>query len=598
LKDSFDLRPYSRVFVDSSAAMTLKQVENQYFMPLDSFHFGARYDSGRYDYWLQLEVANSSPTDTLHLSFNLVQNYVMTLLFYAFEQGQLTDSIVIHHLQRPHPQVEKTYFPSVRTIGFKLAPSSKKKIYVRLNNHYFPKPLQPMLFRAEAEVNFFYKELMYVMVWNIAFIAILIFALLLTLINFIQYQHRAFVYYAAYIAAQCLFYWSELAAHDQFTDCYFPMAARNYAYEDLISHGWIGFYMLFTYSFLDAKVSMPNLYRLSVYFIYFYSIAFGINCILIRQDYLLSMKWMSNALILLNVIGLIMVIYMFWFVRKNHLARYVLGGTLGYTIGSIFTRFTQGMSPFWDDSLIYHQIGVLVELFFFSTGLAYKAQKDAVEKERYFFENQQLIHEKERSIAQVRSQIAQDIHDEVGAGLTKISLSAQVAVLEASPELPKKLEKLGRDARHLARQLREIIFAMNPDFDHFHEMQAYFREVANDFWEESPILIHFDFPKPAVLDLKVPPDIKRQLLCIFKEAQNNIAKHANATEIHLVLKTVAKQDYLLEIRDNGKGFDYDEQHLISKGLSGMRRRAAQIKADFYIWSSPNNGTIIRVTGSF
>jgi hypothetical protein len=273
---------------------------------------------------------------------------------------------------------------------FKIAPLSQKKIYARLNNDHFPKDLQPMLFRAETEVNFFYKALMGVMVWNIAFIAILIFAFLLTLINFIQYQHRAFVYYAAYIAAQCLFYWRELAAHDQFTFCYFPVAWLDSPYDNPISHGWIPFYILFVSNFLNAKVSTPNLYRLGVYFISFYYAAFVIERILMRQDRLLSIKWMTYPIILLNVSALIMVIYMFWCVRKNILARYILGGTLGYTIGSIFTRFTQGTSPFWDDSLIYHQIGVLVELCFFSTGLAYKAQQDASEKERYIFENQRF----------------------------------------------------------------------------------------------------------------------------------------------------------------------------------------------------------------
>ena len=208
--------------------------------------------------------------------------------------------------------------------------------------------------------------------------------------------------------------------------------------------------------------------------------------------------------------------------------------------------------------------------------------------------------EKERSIAQLRNEIAQDIHDEIGIGLTKISLASQLAAhsLNTSKMMQDKLAALGKEARNLAAQTREIIFAVNPDFDQFSEMQAYFKDFAHIFWAETAIECHFDFPEHPS-DPSVSPDKKRQLLLIFKETQNNIAKHADATKVYLTLKITKKNHYLMEIYDNGKGFaplSMEAQNGFSKGLSGMQKRADMINALFSIESKEGQGAKIKVEG--
>ncbi len=202
--------------------------------------------------------------------------------------------------------------------------------------------------------------------------------------------------------------------------------------------------------------------------------------------------------------------------------------------------------------------------------------------------------EKER----LRTLIAQDIHDEVGSSLTKISLAAQVAsrlpnLSEA--ELKARMEALGADARHAAGHLREIVFAINPDYDNFEEMQAYFREVSREFWADGTVTLHLDFEKSKT-NPTVPPDVKRQLLLIFKEAQNNIAKHAKASQTWLTFKLVNEKSYLLQVRDDGTGFDTADGNGFTHGLSGMEKRAESIQAKLSIESSPLNGTTIKLEG--
>jgi signal transduction histidine kinase/ligand-binding sensor domain-containing protein len=212
-------------------------------------------------------------------------------------------------------------------------------------------------------------------------------------------------------------------------------------------------------------------------------------------------------------------------------------------------------------------------------------------------ENEKII-ETER----LRTRIAQDIHDEVGSSLTKISLGAQVAARLpnlTTEELKNRMEKLGSYSRNAASHLREIIFSINPDFDNFQEMQSYFRENASDFWSESNMNIHFDFDNEQLnghATTIVSPDIKRQLLLIFKEAQNNVAKHGCAQNVWLTFKMTSEDQYLLEVADDGKGVNPAKQNGKTHGLKGMMRRADSINAQFSITSTAEKGTKIKVQG--
>ncbi|MBL7814568.1 MAG: hypothetical protein JNL70_06150 [Saprospiraceae bacterium] len=236
---------------------------------------------------------------------------------------------------------------------------------------------------------------------------------------------------------------------------------------------------------------------------------------------------------------------------------------------------------------------------FFSTGLAYKSRLDAIEKEKLKQDNVQLALEKELDLARIRNEVSQDIHDEIGAGLTKISLTA--AYMERLPELNlidirEKANRLMQEAQQLRYKLKEIVFAINPEYDGFDEMQAYFRDYASDFWTDTHVSLQFNFPKSSLDTPSVSPKVKRNLLHIFVEAQNNAAKYSQATQIDLTLTQLDKYQYLLEIKDNGIGFVPYSHNIHSKGLSGIKQRAKSIQAQLTIDSEHQHGTTIRVQG--
>ena len=84
-----------------------------------------------------------------------------------------------------------------------------------------------------------------------------------------------------------------------------------------------------------------------------------------------------------------------------------------------------------------------------------------------------------------------------------------------------------------------------------------------------------------------------QLFAIGREALANVQKHAGASAAHVRVAT-RKGQVLVEVRDNGRGFDPDAGHPGHFGLESMRSRAAEIGGRVTIASAPGSGTAVRV----
>ena len=604
-KDSIHLRPYAWIYADKSRALTFQQIQNQFFTPLSNFGFDSKFQYGRYYYWLQFSVENTT-SDTLKMSLNVNPAFDSVLVF-STENGQLTEPpLVIGSLIEQHPQSDSRAFPSNRSALLSFAPHATKTIYVRCQALNFDRFIDPVLFYPETELGFYIRDLITFFVWNGSFLSILGFVLITSLLSYRQTRHRAFLYYAAYILAHIAFFGRDLDSNNPFYSI-LPVWFRDYYYRTPISWSWGIFYLLFLSNFLETKRKQPQMHKFFLFSLVVYAVLTLIDRILISYDYWLAWEATVWARFFLTFMGLVQIVFILWKLKNNPLACYILVGSLCYAFGALATRFdTQVLeflglkrNIFWDNGLIFNQIGIILELIFFSMGLAYKFRLDHLEKERLEIKTQQLSLEKELGLAQLRNQIAQDIHDEIGAGLTKVSLTAQVSAMFKDlsvNELREKLTRIGADTRQLAAQTREIVFTINPDYDSFEEMQAYFMETARDFWANTPIELCLDFETNAG-NPSVSPIVKRQLLHIFKEAQNNIAKYAEATTVHIRFNLTSKQHYLLEICDNGKGFSTDCMSKCTRGIVGMRQRAESANAIFQIDSQKDFGTKIRVEGS-
>ncbi len=213
--------------------------------------------------------------------------------------------------------------------------------------------------------------------------------------------------------------------------------------------------------------------------------------------------------------------------------------------------------------------------------------------------------EKQHAVEQERIRIARDMHDEIGAKLTKISFLGAVAKrkLALPEEAGTQIDKMSQTARDVIRALDEIVWAVNPANDSLEHLATYLCRNTAEFFDNSPILCQFDIPDelPA---RRLGTDVRHNILLAAKEAMNNILKHAGATT---VLVRISVQAEVLEvvISDNGRGFN--REHLtdangaaasstrIGNGLTNMEQRLKSVGGHCTVASRAGQGTQITFT---
>lgn len=599
IPDSIQLPRYTRCFVDTTAVLTFQDIQNQYFEPLfvvnKSFKPNTQSNCQLKRYWLRLNVSNlTADSLTRILQFSKFDS----LDIYIFQNNHLIAQDQIGHL-RPRQNTRQSGFIHSKNATFiKLPPQSKLDIWIKGQKSYCLSPIEITLLHPLSEAYFLDPNLKWINAWNYAFLGILLIVMLNTLMFYFQYKDTVFLYYLGYIAAHFLYFWYAFEDNNPFSQILPPIFFK-YVFFFPIAGLWQPFYLFFLAEFFNTKQKYPEVHfwlRLTLWLVIFTLILDRLNTVL-SFNFTIENIWKFK--LGLTILSIFLIIFLFRKLKADPLVNYILTGSILFAVGTLLLRvIPDSASPYWGTSLIYQQIGILAELMCFSMGLAYKTKLETVQKERLLTENAQLQLSKELDLAILRNQIAQDIHDEIGSGLTKISLNAQVATRLSdltADEFRERLSKIDSDARILGSQMREVIFAINPEYDNFDDLQAYFKEYARDFWAESGIEPVFDFEKSNSNPI-VSPQIKRQLLLIFKEAQNNAAKYAQATDIRITLKINEINQFLLEIQDNGKGFEIDRLKGFSKGLSGMKQRAASIDAILTIESQIGKGTTVKVMG--
>ena len=581
-------------------------------MPLFDLPVASISNTG-FNYWYRFVVENPA-LDTVKLSLNFMEIYELTA--YTFQKKRLIDSVTVGKLVRPHPQPEKTGYPSNRTLLLYFPPKTHLTVWLKAKKSWCHIPEQPFLCNPSVEASFHYKTLLGVYAWNFTFLGVLLFMMIHALTQYILQKQKAFLYYALYILSHFAFYWWVFEKEDQLLNMLSTFLFER-GYRTPLSTCWSIFYILFLNSFFDAEKKMPQVHRWFRFSMTVFFILLILEPILMYFDQIFADSVIYFCKCFATFGGVALVVYLMWGFRHSPLVKYILIGTLLFVIGTIPVRLIPDKSLYSEDSLLPQQIGIILELIFFSIGLAYKARLDVIEKERLAAANQQLSFantlnalEKERltlEIAkketQIRTEVALDIHDKVGAELSKMSLEAQNDSHLPNAQVPflkQRISHFGNEARLLGDKMREIIFAIDPEYNNFEDMQAYFRETARNFWENLDVAVIYNFDSEVDTEnTLVSTNLKRHLLPIFTEAQNNAAKYAHSKNIHLTFKLTTTDYYLLEIKDEGVGFDIHQNghsHNHTKGINGIKHRAEMIGGRCSICSIIGQGTTINIVG--
>lgn len=202
--------------------------------------------------------------------------------------------------------------------------------------------------------------------------------------------------------------------------------------------------------------------------------------------------------------------------------------------------------------------------------------------------------ELERSVDSERARIANDMHDEFGAHLTRITMLCETVRRDLGDPV-KTRDGLGRiyeTARGVTKAMDEIVWAVNPKHDTLESLVNYFEKYAQDFLKAAGIRCRFDFPN------EIPPwrphsDARHNLFLAYKEALNNAVKHSGGTEVTISLEVGAEGGRLV-VADNGAGgaaasAAQDGRIASGNGLASMRRRLAQLGGSVELRQSQGSG---------
>ncbi|HET8838166.1 MAG TPA: ATP-binding protein, partial [Flavobacteriaceae bacterium] len=202
--------------------------------------------------------------------------------------------------------------------------------------------------------------------------------------------------------------------------------------------------------------------------------------------------------------------------------------------------------------------------------------------------------ETQNKLQEQRLRISRDLHDNIGAQLTFIISSIdnlKYGFSEISGRLGEKLAGISSFTTQTIYELRDTIWAMNKNTITFEDLQARisnFIEHAGHLSEK--IEFSFQIDENMNENHSFTSVEGMNIFRIIQEAVNNAVKYSDATTISIDVSQT-NENFLIEIKDNGKGFDF--QHITpGNGLNNMKKRSRDIHSKISFVSEPNQGTSV------
>jgi signal transduction histidine kinase len=495
----------------------------------------------------------------------------------------------------------------IRGVPLQVPAGTVKHYYVQAHFTYYNwRAWHPMLTTAAQVQEMAYRSILwpikYHFIVTLVFLGILITTAIYFLIQYYRKRLREYLYYSLYAFVFTAYFIYALSLT-------FNLSHLHHALSIFISHTaqMIGhlLYIAAAVHFLDIRRNLPRLMHV-IKLLVFICIAYcAADFFIAFSDRFALASYIGFLLIRVVLLGFSLYAIYVLLRWKNPFGYYFIAGAAGITIfgalallvgnqGGLGSKFFFDL----DASLLLFEIGIMIELLCFSIGLGHKAHVEELEDVRTMealrVENEKKEFEKYMAVMQMRdkerNRIAQEIHDDIGAGLTSIRLLSEIAKARSSEEVQQEMEKISASASELVDKMNEIVWSLNSMHDTLPNLVAYIRSHAVEYFE----------PYPIRLDLQIPDDVpayelsgecRRNIFMVVKEALHNILKHAGATYVRMTI-TVDTQ-LRITITDDGTGFSQAGVKPNNMGLRHMRERMEHIGGKCSILSQ--NGTIVVIS---
>lgn len=199
-----------------------------------------------------------------------------------------------------------------------------------------------------------------------------------------------------------------------------------------------------------------------------------------------------------------------------------------------------------------------------------------------------------KAMRKLRSSIACDLHDELGASLSNISMLAglvSMELLNGDKELAQKyLDRISEEADQVHNSISDTVAVLGSSSRQLGHLAALINRHGHELLEPKGIRFSLSVA-PPLKAIRIPAIQRRHLYLIIKEALHNAMRHSDAGEVNVRFSLDGRRLYC-SIQDNGKGFNTEKTYF-GAGLGSMKMRMIGMKGQLNIQSSPGNGCHIQ-----
>jgi len=296
--------------------------------------------------------------------------------------------------------------------------------------------------------------------------------------------------------------------------------------------------------------------------------------------------------------------------KKNFKDPHLLLGNLGFLLVLIILLFSsyRGIKKFRWSILTALFFAVLIALFyiinyqyfeyrnpFFAIAMSFSGVILLVFLLHYYFERHLIKKEALEKQKQIKLKISRNLHDDLGATLSSVNLYNGLIKQQLNKDV-NQVNKLLQQSENLLKKatdtITDLIWGIRPQAETLENILFKTQNNLKDLLDAQDIRLKIIWQNPDLKLLKLKDQFKQNTYLILKEALNNTFKYAGAGQIEIKISQQKKQLIFL-IKDNGKGFDYQENKYAGYGLENMKHRALELPNGQFSIQSGMNGTSIR-----
>lgn len=308
-----------------------------------------------------------------------------------------------------------------------------------------------------------------------------------------------------------------------------------------------------------------------------------------------DMKLFLFVHFLLNIGSiLLLVAYLLWVaITKNKLVWYYFAAvSVSMVCSTIIVAKHSGWLDLPVTSGTFMSIGIIIEVILMTAGITHQFYSYKREKEAMlitYLDQQKAITQKILMTEEAeRKRIARELHDDIGAGLTRITLMSDAAKNRPIVSI-KQIEEIAETCRRLVGNMGEIVWSLNPENNSLELLLSYMREELHKLLEYSGISYNLVLPDDNNLILNNQQ--RRNILMVAKEAVHNAVKYSCARNIN-IFASLKNNTLNFIITDDGKGFN-ETTGRKGNGIKNMRQRIAELGGNLSITSNEETGTTVQ-----